>query len=209
MNIDDILNQAKPVERSIPLCLRGDLVAQYEKLDRERANLEPGSHDSLTVSPAMAIARQMAALREQMQEATVTFVVRGLPRKRFQALAAEHPPRRGPDGNIHEDDAYNQVNGLTFYDPLIRLCLLEPVMTDEQLTRLLDEVLSDRQWSDLAGLCLVACRGSVDIPFSSAASAVLRSSGDDSNALNALGFPSSDSTDGNLPPATDTTALAD
>lgn len=204
--IDEILAQARPVEHTIRLCLRGDLQAQWEQLDRDRAVAEKDSDaGSLAGSPAVAIARQMEALREQMEESTVTFTVRALPRRAYQALAAAHPPRRDDKGAVHEDDRQHGIDTTTFWSPLIRACVVAPELTEAQWTRLLDEVLSDRQYEQLASAAVVACRGDVDIPFSPAVSRLIRASGGGSNAPEPSASASNGSTGGSPKPRMRTT----
>lgn len=197
MNIDDLLAQAKPAERTIRLCLRGDLQAAWEQLDHDRAKAQAEDRsDSLAGSPATAIARQMQDLAEQMEAATVTFRLRALPRKAYQALVAAHPPRRGPDGGVVADDAEHDLNTATFWEPLIKATTVEPDLTEGHWERLLGEILSDRQFEQLAIAALAACRGNVDIPFSSAASVLIRASGGGQTAPDGSGSLSGDSTAG-------------
>jgi hypothetical protein len=204
--VADLLAQAKPAEHTIRLCLRGDLQAQFEELDRQRAEAASKTDgDSLAGSPAVAIARRMEALREEMDAATVTFTVRALSRKRYQALVAAHPPRRDEKGDVLDDDREMGVNQTTFWEPLIRACAVDPELTEDQWRRLLDDVLSDRQYEQLASAALVACRGNVDIPFSFAASELIRNFGGELNAPNGSASLSSGSTAGNPPPSMSTT----
>lgn len=197
MNIEELLEQARPAERTIRLCLRGDLQAQWEQLDRDRARAQSeGRSDSLAGSPAVAIARQMQELSEQMEAATVTFRLRALPRRAYQALVAAHPPRRGPDGKVLPDDAEHDLNTATFWEPLIRATAVEPELTEAQWERLLGEVLSDRQFEQLAIAGLATCRGNVDVPFSSAASSLIQGSGGEPSAPDGSVSLSGASTDG-------------
>lgn len=208
----DLLAQAKPAERTIRLCLRGDLVAQFEELDRRRAEAEAEAKaqaGSLAGSPAVALARQMEQLQQQMQDSTYRFRLRALPRKAYQALVAAHPPRRDADGEVLADDRHAQVNVETFYEPLIRACLVDPVLDDAQWERLAEEVLSDRQFEQLALAAYATCRGDIDIPFSFGASQTLKTSGGDSNAPSDSESLSSASTAGNPPPSTTTPTTDD
>jgi hypothetical protein len=203
--VADLLAQAKPAERTIRLCLRGDLQAQWEQLDRDRAKAQgAASGDSLAGSPAVAIARQMETLRDEMEASTIVFTVRALTRKQFQGLKAAHPGRRDQKGDIVEDDRDQDVNTQTFWEPLIRACTVEPELDESQWRRLLDDVLSDQQYEALATAALVVCRGTVDIPFSRAALDLILRSGGELNAPNGSGSLSGGSTAGS--PATDSTA---
>lgn len=172
IDIDAIIDAAQPAQRSMTLCLRGDLVSEYEELDRQReeaVRLDLG--DSLASGgTAAAIAAQMDALREQMKSATITVVLRAMSRRNFLKLCSVHPVRRDEDNKPNPNDVGLGVNTDTIWDPLIRACWVSPDITKARLTRVLDEVLSDAQYSGLAGLAWEVNRGDVDIPFSYAAS---------------------------------------
>jgi hypothetical protein len=203
----DLLAQAKPAERTIRLCLRGDLVAQFEELDRKRVELEGRADEgSLAGSPAVQVARQMEQLQAEMRDSTYPFRVRALSRKAYQALVAAHPPRRDAEGAILPEDLKDDINTATFWEPLIRACLVDPVLDDAEWEHLAEDILSDRQFEQLAIAAFVASRGNVDIPFSHGASETLKNSGNGSKAPSDSGSLSSASTDGNPPPSTSTTA---
>lgn len=204
MDFDALLDQARPVERTVPLCLRGDLVAEFEALERELAKAQAKANDSLAGSGASGIAARMEALREQMADSTVEFRLRGLPRPKYRALTAAHPPRQLADGKVHPQDENDGLNVDTFYDALIRACLVGPVLSEAQLTRLLDEALSDRQFEQLAIGAVACCRGSVDVPFSFAASK-LTGSGNGSRRPSDSESVLSDLTGGSHEPGTSTT----
>lgn len=180
-DIEAILADAKPAERTLPLCLRGDLVAQFEDLERQLTEAQRNQDDSLNAgTAARGIADQMEALREQMQAGTVVFRLRSMGRKRFQALCAEHPPRKDDDGNPLREDRLG-VNTQTVWDPVLRASLVEPVLAPDRLTHILDEVLSDGQYDRLASLAWDVNRSDVDVPFSLAASRLIRNSASESS----------------------------
>lgn len=178
VDIDAIIDAATPAERSMTLCLAGDLVVEYEELERRRAEATlAGSGDSLAGSGG-AVAEidvDMDALRPRMLERTITVVMRAMPRKPFNKLVELHPPRRDDDGKVNPEDNVG-VNNVTFWEPLIRACWASPTLTKARLTRLLDEVVSDRQYDELAALAWAVNRATVDVPFSSAASRQSRDS---------------------------------
>jgi hypothetical protein len=204
----DVLAKARPAERSIRLCLRGDLVARFEDLDRQLVEAQRGQADSLAGSGATAIARQMDTLRAEMDEATVTFVVRAMPRPAYRAFLAAHPPRKGPDGKPLPEDEEG-IDASTFGFDLARACIVEPEMTDEQWAHLVDDILSDRQFEQLTMAALAVCRGDVDVPFSYAASTLMSNSGGASNAPNGSASASSASTAGSLASPSNGTTQAD
>lgn len=178
MDVNDLIDSAQPAERTILLCVRGDLVAEFENLDRERAEAEAQtSTDSLAGGGGKAreIAERMEKLRELMRESSILARLRAMPRKTFNNLVAQHPPRRDDDGQVNPDDSIG-VNVTTFFDPLIRACWVDPVIEPARFTRLLDEILSDRQYDELGTVAWAVNRGEVDIPFSYAAYRLLHPS---------------------------------
>jgi hypothetical protein len=204
--VADLLAQAKPAERTIRLCLRGDLQAQWEQLDRDRAKAQgAASGDSLAGSPAVAIARQMETLRDEMEASTVVVHRPGADPQAVPGAQGRTPGPAGPEGRLVEDDRDQDVNTQTFWEPLIRACTVEPELTESQWRRLLDDVLSDQQYEALATAALVVCRGTVDIPFSFAALDLILRSGGELNAPNGSASLSSGSTAGNPPPSMSTT----
>ena len=177
LDTDAWIDSAQLAERTLPLCLRGDLVARFEELDRQREIADEARGDSLASgSPAREIAEQMEALRVQMRASTKMVVVRALPRKKWVALCEQHPPRRDDDGNVLVADRATGVNNETFWDPAIKACWVSPELTPAQFKRLLDEKVSDRQYDQLATLVFAVNNGDVDIPFSPAASRLIRPS---------------------------------
>jgi hypothetical protein len=161
---------AKLPERSVQLCLRGDLVAQHEDLERRLEDLQRSPGDSLAGSGAGAIADRVQALEVEMRDSTVTFTFRAMPRPKWRQLVAEHPPREGKDL-----DGQLGYNPDSFYPVIIRACVVEPDATDEEWTELLDERLSDNQFAQLAAAAFAVNEGDVNVPFSSVASSVRRS----------------------------------
>ena len=177
LDIDAIIDSAQLAERTIALCLRGDLQARFEELDREREVADEARGDSLASGGrAREIAEQMEDLRKQMRASTITVVLRALTRKKWQALCDQHPPRRDDDGNVPIEDRAAGVNTVTFWDPAIRACWVSPVLDKARMTKLLDEVLTNRQYDLLATLVHTVNNADVDIPFSPAASRLIRPS---------------------------------
>lgn len=174
-DVHALLGEAKRPERTVRLCLRGDLQVAWDEAKATFDRLsEEGLAGRLTDGSARRKAAEaMAAIEEQMRGATVEFRLRALPRQQWRALMAEHPFRTGEDGKVLPADAMG-VNSETFFDALIRVCVVNPELSDDEWTRL-DEVLSDRQFDELANAAWGINRHAVDIPFSSAASRTLTS----------------------------------
>jgi len=170
------LAAAKLPERTVEICLRGDLVAAHEEAERQLKLAEGKAADSLAGSGAGPLIEQIEALEAQMQEASQVFTVRALPHRRSPAddrpthneLKKAHPPRRGTDGEIIEDDGLG-YNVETFNEALVRLCVVDPELDAADWDALL-AVISEGQFAVLALACLLLNRGDIDVPFSQAAS---------------------------------------
>lgn len=170
--IDDVFAESKLPRRSVPICLRGDLVAEWQDLERrfKAANTAP-EEDSLASTKsadAVELAKQMADLQEQMRASTRNFRLQGLPGSQWRELLKAHPPREGDEG-----DAGAEFNRDTFGIAALAACCVMPKMTVAQAEKLIDEKLADGQWSTLFAHIYQMNSSEVNVPFSFAASAIL------------------------------------
>lgn len=147
----------------VPLCLRGDLQAAWDKLEQSFNTADTTlSGDVLETgrsAEAAVIAQSMEDLRLEMIESTVFFTLRALPRKTWRKKIAEHPPGEDDEGDVDEEG---------FITDLVATCCVDPVMTSEQSARLRDE-LTEGQWQSLAQAAWELNKGVLSIPFSLAA----------------------------------------
>lgn len=173
-NFKAMLAEAKLPEATVMICLRGDLAADHEAAERELEQAEKKSGDSLAGSGAGPIIERIEALEAEMTEHTYEFRLRALPRAEWRALCNEHPPRKGDDGGVVDSDRIG-VNADTFYDAIIRACLIDPELTDDEFEQLTG-ALTDRQYDDIAEAAWGLNRREVDVPFSRAASRMKRDS---------------------------------
>lgn len=169
-----LLADAKLPERTVMICLRGDLAADHEAAERELELAEKQGSDSLAGTGAGAIVDRIEALEQEMREHTYEFRLRALPKPAWRKLCGEHPPRRGDDNEIVPTDLIG-VNAETFYDAIIRACLIDPELTDDEWGQLV-EALTDRQYDEIADAAWGLNRREVDVPFSRAASRMKRDS---------------------------------
>lgn len=213
MDITAILAQATPAERTIRICLRGDLVAQWEATAEklvQAVNRQNSAGASLAGSGAAALSQELETLQERMEPFTVPFRARGLSSPEYDALVAAHPPRKGPDGNVLDDDVANDVDMSAFPASLIRAAVFDPELSPEQWDLLInglpateatpakDALLSQAQFEAMFNVALAASRRHVDIPFSYAALQRMMTSGGGSNALSDSAYPFGDSEAGSL-----------
>ncbi len=154
----DIKASAKLPEKTVPICVRGDLQAEYEDLERQLKQANAANRGTLagTSEDAAAIEELMAALREQMRENTHVFTLRALPKKRWSDLVAQHKPR--------DEDRRLDYNGETFPVALIQACCKDPVMTVKEVEELCDEILTQGQWDALFLAAFLLNRDDVEVP---------------------------------------------
>jgi hypothetical protein len=175
--LSDVLAHAKRPERRVPVCLRGDLIAEIEALNDELLNFRTGLNNQATLASKgdeRKVAQRIQELQEEMRQATIEFRLQGLNRSEWAALVADHPPTQE---QAREGYVYNIE---TLPADLIRRCLMDPTPTDEEWAQLLDNITSG-QFEGLAEVATTVSRTKVvDVPFSLAASATLQTSGETS-----------------------------
>lgn len=172
-NIEDIIASARLPETTVPLCMRGDLQATFEELERELEEARAADDGGTLASGGRAreVAEQIEALRAEMSAHTHVFRFRALPRPTYSDLLAQHRPRKNrTDGGEDEID----VNLDTFPTSLIAACCVDPPMSHEQASKL-SAVVTNAQWDALFRGAFVVNRMTVDVPKSWAASEILAS----------------------------------
>lgn len=163
-DIKSLLKQAKRRETTEDVCLRGDLVGEQEQLQRQLAQL-PKS-DKLGGDPErQRITAELERLLAEMRDATVTFTLRALPDADFQRLVDEHPPRRDGD-EPNRGDAQAGYNRATFSRALIRACVVDPLLDDEDWHLVFAEALDPLQVTRLYMAAARVNGGNADVPFS-------------------------------------------
>jgi hypothetical protein len=206
-DIESIIDEAELPEKSVTLCLKGSLVAAYERLDtalQEAARQGPASTLSLAgedTSATDGLVAQMAELREQMLAHERVFVFRALPPLDFSNVRARVPVKAA--GQPHDE-----FTGLyhSWLCGLVAATCVDPPMTPEQADRL-SRRLSDAQWRDLRDGAWEVNAQKQDVPFSVVASEMSRVSALRSRLPGQPESPDLSSLAGNLDPgpATSTT----
>src|SRR5574341_1242956 len=172
-DIDDILAEAKLAETLVPVCIRGDLQAEWEDLERQfKAARLKAAADTLAGGDGepRRIAALMAKCREGMETATRQFKLQALPRKKWSDLVAAHEPR--------DEDKKNGLdyNAETFGVALLAASCVDPAMNEEQAGRLIETVLTQGQWDEIITALFRLNKRAVSVPFSASASAILAAS---------------------------------
>jgi len=155
---------ARQQEREVPICLRGDLVGDHLAAVREVERLRKNAGDSLAGDGTEDLVERIRHLEAEMQAYVYPFRLRSLPPRQYRAFKAEHPIRIDEDGKLHERDNVFGFNGETGFEPLVRLCLVDPELDDDGFDDLMDK-LNEQQFEELAGACWFVNRGGTDIPF--------------------------------------------
>lgn len=174
-NIDEVLAQATPKTTTVRVCLRGDLLAQHEQLERELAEARRLDEVENRHVEAPGIARRLQELEAEIDKAQVEFTFAAVGQKAWTDLGAEHPPTDA------DREAGLDFNGRTFPVAAIAASAVDPKMSVEHSAKLFEK-LNFGQWQLLWGACLAANVEGTSVPFSAAASAVLRGSATKSNS---------------------------
>lgn len=164
-----LLANAKLPEEIVKVCLRADLAAEHEQLDEQLAKLLDNPPAKLGGDGRGELRQRIEALEAEMTAATYPFRLRGLSRRAWEKFKIAYPPRTEPDGSFNRGDLLLGANGETVWEPLIRRCIVDPVLSDAQWEDLLEKI-TDKQFDDLAGAAWKLCRRDVDVPFSHAVS---------------------------------------
>lgn len=185
-DVDAILTGARLPEDRVPVCTRGDLVVEWRRLGKDlaEAKVKAGVDPRVGGDGTAALVERMEAIRAEVEASTVEFVLRALPRKRWNELADAHPPRK-QNGKVHPDDAALGANSATFLPALVRASTVEPKLRDETWQALLDpdgELLGEQQWRRLWRACWALNVQELDAPFSVAGLLTSRVSGSDSGS---------------------------
>lgn len=171
-SIADLRAKVRRPEKSVPLCLAGDLQAQFEELERDldAARNKPSSGTLAGGNPeATEIAQLIQALEAEMREHIETFRFRGLTRREYKDLVAEHPP------SAEDEEKGNDVDWETFGVGLIAACCVSHPMAFAEAGELVD-ILTAAQFGTLFQAAQSVNIHGVDIPKSFSASAVLQGS---------------------------------
>jgi len=174
-DLDALLASARRPETVIPICLRGDLQAEWEELDNRLTALQTGANGKLSGSTgSRELAERIIQLQKEMEESTIHVRLRALNRVEWRDLLAAHPPRKDNDA-----DKILGFNPNTLFDALIVACITDPELTSEQAAALLD-ALTPSQFDKLADAAWGLNRRDVSVPFSYNASQLTQTGGETS-----------------------------
>ncbi|MEV8046380.1 hypothetical protein AB0P02_21405 [Streptomyces griseoluteus] len=170
-SIEDILKEATPRERTVRVCMRGDLAGEAERLSEELSRVaedwEPS--DLTEAHPGRELAAKLKAVRAEARESEVPFTLRYIGDKAYSDLLAKHPGEE--EGQL--------FHPTTFPRALVVASCVDPVMDSEQAAKLF-EVLNQGEIQKLVTAAWDVHTSSDLVPFSLAASALLAGLGGES-----------------------------
>jgi hypothetical protein len=147
----EILARIKPKldEDWTEICLRPDLVAEFEELESDlveaQTRVGPRRNADGITKRAIELAKKVEAARELIEESAVKFHFRALSRDAFRDLTdrPENAPRRGD-----QVDMMVGYNRDAVGDALVRASMVEPTFDDDSWPALV-EVVSIGEWNRL------------------------------------------------------------
>lgn len=163
------LQNAKPPQRSVRICLRGDLIGRIEDLDEQIYNLDQerkavGDDRLSGNATAVKLAAELKKVREEAEAESVVFTFHALPKGQYADLKAKSP---GKDGK--------EVDHSALFAKVIPLSIIEPEVDSETLDKFLDG-LTEGQYDSIVSAVHFLNEGGGDLPFSRNASRALHKS---------------------------------
>lgn len=173
--LDELINDAELPEDTVKLCLRTNLQHEFEAADQRLSDALQSAEaaDSLGGGPddIEALAAEVERIRRKMAASVVTFRFQARDKDRWPELIAEHPPRED-----NEQDSKYGLNFNSFFGALIRESTISPAMTPARWAKMLKKI-TDGQWELLTStLWRLNREQGPSVPFSRAASRILRNS---------------------------------
>jgi hypothetical protein len=217
-----LMKQAQPAGRTVPICLRGDLVAELEELELKADE----ARKSDSKESGGEVVERIEALQAEMRTATYLFRLRALTPRKYTALKAKYPPRR--DGDVVDQADAERGFSMEMIPELIRVSTFDPELTEDEWRELLgdteaaaakreaagepveDGKLTNAQSWQLGNAAYELNAMEISVPFSPAALLKSRSSGAAPRPPTGSASPGRSSTAASRrkPPATSTTGAA-
>lgn len=152
--LSDLLGKYKPPERTVSVCLRGDLRARHDELSRQLESVRmPSTAKMADSSEAVELAALLRAVEEEMRDATITFRFKALGHYALKKIEDRFPSKNGRGWDVNEGA-----------HALIAATSVEPTMTEDEAKEVLGELDRDNALR-LVNTAWEACTGSADVPF--------------------------------------------
>lgn len=164
-SIEQVLKQARPKTVTVQVCLRGDLLALHEQGEKELADARRVAETENAYSGAPDLARRVQEIEAEIDAAQTSFTFTAVGQKAWTDLYVA--------AGLGEETPETDPAFIAWMLSAVAASCSEPAMSDEQAERLFS-VLNFGQWQLLWKACLDANVQGTSVPFSAAASAVLR-----------------------------------
>jgi len=163
--IRQLLQDASPAEKVIPIILKAGLARRIEDLEKELLEVR-SVNDTLAGSPkARPLAEQIQALIDEAKDSKIEVTIRQLDRKVWSDLKAKHPPA----------DPLMYLYDVAIFEEAVPLSWVAPEVDDDTRDKLLARI-NGGQWDRLCK-AVQEVNGDVTVPFSALATQALRNSG--------------------------------
>jgi hypothetical protein len=169
-DLDAILANATVAERVVPVYMDRAGVGEIEQLNKALEARQTQVSGRMSSDPeCQRIAQEIDAVQERIRASLINVRLQEMPGPEWRKLKRQHPP-------LPQDKVQNVLgmNTATFFEPAVKACMVEPVMSDEQYQLFLDKI-RDGQWTALANAVLELNQENATVPLSRAASLILQS----------------------------------
>ena len=165
LTLDELMQEARLVERTARICIRGDLDDRHQQLIAELAELvdedgHPLDDDDSDrplgePSPVQAKFTELQAVKAERAKWMRSVRFRAMPDDEWRVFEKEN---RGPDGEAKDRDDYSTK--------IIARCAIEPAMTEADVAAMRKK-LTGPQMTALFNAAWLACAtGGLDVPKS-------------------------------------------
>lgn len=170
----ELLKAAKLPERSISICLRGDLIADIQELEREleaMVKAEAGDRRMSSKSGQQAKAEEIEAKRAEMAGSSLDMRLRALTASSWREMVRKYPPAKDDKQNLG-------VDLLPFMGEAIPASVIAPDDMDAEDWETFNDNVPAPEISRLMSAVWELNTEGVDIPKSLIASVVNRRNSD-------------------------------
>lgn len=178
LSFEQKVKGAKPAEGTVDVCLRGDLLAEFEALEAQlAAALQDTSGDERKVGnpDARRLAAAIEELRAEMQRSVQTFRLRAFSSGRYTAMMGDYPP--AADKEQHVALGYNPD---AFFPDALRKSIVDPARISDKTWETFLASIGDGDYNKLVAKMQQLNGRAVSIPKSRAALILIQGGGSES-----------------------------
>lgn len=166
----------QPSEVPVRICLDTRGVRALEDLEAQLAEAEAADATSNRTPEAPGIAERIVSARQELLDAEVEFVFRGIGRRAFTDLVRAHPATEEQQALVAGGGQRLEWNPDTFPPALLAAACVSPADTTKDWWVAKYDQWAPGQLQRLWNACLSAQNGVMDVPKARRAYAVMRAS---------------------------------